>query len=157
MTYKVEATRVEQRTDFDKLILDVETKKSMLPRDAMASAGATLVELFGLARELNVNAEGIDLGPSLQDQALAADMALPIEDLDLTVRSYNCLKREGIHTVGELISRSEADLMDIRNFGSKSIDEVKAKLYSMGLQLKDSPAGFDPTQHANYGVESTDE
>jgi len=157
VTYKVEATRVEQRTDFDKLILDVETKKSMLPRDAMASAGATLVELFGLARELNVNAEGIDLGPSLQDQALAADMALPIEDLDLTVRSYNCLKREGIHTVGELISRSEADLMDIRNFGSKSIDEVKAKLYSMGLQLKDSPAGFDPTQHANYGVEATEE
>lgn len=157
VTYKVEATRVEQRTDFDKLILDVETKKSMLPRDAMASAGATLVELFGLARELNVNAEGIDLGPSLQDQALAADMALPIEDLDLTVRSYNCLKREGIHTVGELIARSEADLMDIRNFGSKSIDEVKAKLYSMGLQLKDSPAGFDPTQHANYGVEATEE
>jgi DNA-directed RNA polymerase subunit alpha len=157
VTYKVEATRVEQRTDFDKLILDVETKKSMLPRDAMASAGATLVELFGLARELNVNAEGIDLGPSLQDQALAADLALPIEDLDLTVRSYNCLKREGIHTVGELIVRSEADLMDIRNFGSKSIDEVKAKLHSMGMQLKDSPAGFDVTKHANYGAEPVDE
>ena len=156
VTYKVEATRVEQRTDFDKLILDVETKKSMLPRDAMASAGATLVELFGLARELNVNAEGIDLGPSLQDQALAADMALPIEDLDLTVRSYNCLKREGIHTVGELIARSEADLMDIRNFGSKSIDEVKAKLQSMGMQLKDSPVGFDPTKHANYGKHEDD-
>ena len=157
VTYKVEATRVEQRTDFDKLILDVETKKSMLPRDAMASAGTTLVELFGLARELNVNAEGIDLGPSLQDQALAADLALPIEDLDFTVRSYNCLKREGIHTVGELIARSEADLMDIRNFGSKSIDEVKAKLQSMGMQLKDSPAGFDLTKHANYGAEPVDE
>ncbi len=157
VTYKVEATRVEQRTDFDKLILDVETKKSMLPRDAMASAGTTLVELFGLARELNVNAEGIDLGPSLQDQALAADLALPIEDLDFTVRSYNCLKREGIHTVGELIARSEADLMDIRNFGSKSIDEVKAKLQSMGMQLKDSPAGFDLTKHANYGAETVDE
>ena len=154
VTYKVEATRVEQRTDFDKLILDVETKKSMLPRDAMASAGTTLVSLFGLARELNETAEGIDLGPSLQDQALAADLALPIEDLDLTVRSYNCLKREGIHTVGELIVRSEADLMDIRNFGSKSIDEVKAKLHSMGMQLKDSPAGFDVTKHANYGAES---
>jgi len=153
VTYKVEATRVEQRTDFDKLILDVETKKSIAPRDAMASAGATLVELFGLARELNVSAEGIDLGPSLQDQALAADLALPIEDLDLTVRSYNCLKREGIHTVGELISRSEADLMDIRNFGSKSIDEVIAKLHSMGMQLKDSPVGFDPTKHANYGLD----
>ncbi len=156
VTYKVEATRVEQRTDFDRLVLDVETKRSMKPSDAMASAGKTLVELFGLARELNANAEGIEMGPSIQDAALAADMALPIEDLDLTVRSYNCLKREGIHTVGELLSRSEADLMDIRNFGSKSIDEVKAKLASMAMQLKDSPAGFDPTQHANYGKHEED-
>ncbi|TNC31746.1 DNA-directed RNA polymerase subunit alpha [Mumia zhuanghuii] len=145
VTYKVEATRVEQRTDFDKLIIDVETKRSILPRDAMASAGKTLVELFGLARELNVEAEGIDIGPSPVDEALAADLALPVEDLHLTVRSYNCLKREGIHTVGELISRSEQDLLDIRNFGSKSIDEVKAKLAEMGLGLKDSPAGFDPS------------
>ncbi len=145
VTYKVEATRVEQRTDFDRLVVDVETKKSMLPRDAMASAGKTLVELFGLARELNVEAEGIDMGPSPTDAALAADLALPIEELDLTVRSYNCLKREGIHTVGELVSRSEADLLDIRNFGAKSIDEVKAKLVGMGLALKDSPPGFDPS------------
>jgi DNA-directed RNA polymerase subunit alpha len=156
VTYKVEATRVEQRTDFDRLVLDVETKRSIKPGDAMASAGKTLVELFGLARELNVNAEGIEMGPSMQDAALAADMALPIEDLDLTVRSYNCLKREGIHTVGELLSRSEADLMDIRNFGSKSIDEVKAKLQSMAMQLKDSPVGFDPTKHANYGKHEDD-
>src|SRR6476469_4771086 len=145
VTYKVEATRVEQRTDFDKLIVDVETKRSMLPRDAMASAGKTLVELFGLARELNVEAEGIDMGPSPTDAALAADLALPVEDLELTVRSYNCLKREGIHTVGELVGRSEADLLDIRNFGAKSIDEVKAKLVGMGLALKDSPPGFDPS------------
>ena len=155
VTYKVEATRVEQRTDFDRLILDVETKSSMAPRDAMASAGKTLVELFGLAHELNYAAEGIDLGPSVQDAALAADLALPIEDLDLTVRSYNCLKREGIHTVGELLARSEADLLDIRNFGSKSIDEVKAKIASMGLQLKDSPVGFDPTKHQNYGIDES--
>ena len=157
VTYKVEATRVEQRTDFDRLVIDVETKRSIKPADAMASAGKTLVELFGLARELNTNAEGIEMGPSIQDAALAADMALPIEDLDLTVRSYNCLKREGIHTVGELLSHSEADLMDIRNFGSKSIDEVKAKLQSMGMQLKDSPVGFDPTKHANYGSAVDDE
>ena len=79
---------------------------------------------------------------------------MPIEDLDLSVRSYNCLKREGIHTVGELISRSEQDLLDIRNFGAKSIDEVKAKLVSMGLALKDSPPGFDPsTAVDNYGAD----
>jgi len=157
VTYKVEATRVEQRTDFDKLIVEVETKNSMAPRDAMASAGKTLVELFGLARELNVEAEGIDMGPSPTDAALAADLALPIEDLDLTVRSYNCLKREGIHSVGELVGRSEADLLDIRNFGAKSIDEVKAKLVGMGLQLKDSPPGFDPSAIVDRYDDDVDE
>ncbi|NKE09557.1 MULTISPECIES: DNA-directed RNA polymerase subunit alpha [Kocuria] len=143
VTFRVEATRVEQRTDFDRLILDVETKEAISPRDAVASAGTTLVELFGLARELNAEAEGIEIGPSPTDAAMAADMALPIEDLELTVRSYNCLKREGIHTVGELVTRSEADLMDIRNFGAKSIDEVKVKLVELGLALKDSPPGFE--------------
>jgi DNA-directed RNA polymerase subunit alpha len=71
------------------------------------------------------------------------------------VRSYNCLKREGIHTVGELISRSEQDLLDIRNFGAKSIDEVKAKLVEMGLSLKDSAPGFDP--HAALAAYGDDE
>jgi DNA-directed RNA polymerase subunit alpha len=145
VTYKVEATRVEQRTDFDKLILDVETKPGRSPRDAMASAGSTLVELFGLARELNEFAEGIEIGPSPTSVHEAEQLSIPIESLDLTVRSYNCLKREGVHTVGELLTRSEADLMDIRNFGSKSIDEVKAKLNSMGLALKDSPIGWTPS------------
>jgi DNA-directed RNA polymerase subunit alpha len=145
VTYKVEATRVEQRTDFDRLVVDVETKSSITPRTALASAGHTLVELFGLARELDENAEGVEIGPSPTDAQLMADLALPVEELDLTVRSYNCLKREGVHSVGELVSRSEADLMDIRNFGQKSIDEVKGKLAGLGLALKDSPPGFDPT------------
>lgn len=145
VSYKVEATRVEQRTDFDKLILDVETKSCMLPRDAVASAGSTLVELFGLAREMNLDAEGIDIGPSPTDAFVAEQLSTPIEQLDMTVRSYNCLKREGIHTVGELITRSEADLLDIRNFGAKSIDEIKLKLHGLGLALKDSPPGFDPS------------
>ena len=156
VTYKVEATRVEQRTDFDRLVIDVETKQSMAPRDAVASAGKTLVELFGLARELNVDAEGIDIGPSPADAFVAEQLSTPIESLDLTVRSYNCLKREGIHSVGELIGRSEADLLDIRNFGSKSIDEVKAKLVTLGLALKDSPPGFDPGA-AVYLVDDEDE
>ena len=157
VTYKVEATRVEQRTDFDKLVLDVETKPSMRPRDAVASAGSTLVELFGLARELNVEAEGIEIGPSPTDAFVAEQLSMPIEQLDMTVRSYNCLKREGIHTVGELITRSEADLLDIRNFGSKSIDEVKVKLAGLGLALKDSPPGFDPGAAVYFADEGDDE
>ncbi|MDR1118846.1 MAG: DNA-directed RNA polymerase subunit alpha [Bifidobacteriaceae bacterium] len=143
VAYKIEATRVEQRTDFDRLIVDVETKPATTPKSAMASAGKTLTELFGLARELNPEAEGIEIGPSPTDASLAADLALLVEDLDLTIRSYNCLKREGIHTVGELVARSEADLLDIRNFGIKSINEVKEKLSSLGLSLKDSPLEFD--------------
>src|SRR6187402_1891566 len=150
VTYKVEATRVEQRTDFDRLVLDVESKPSIRPRDAIASAGKTLVELFGLARELNVEAEGIEIGPSPAEADHIAAFALPIDDLDLTVRSYNCLKREGVHTVGELVARTESDLLDIRNFGQKSIDEVKVKLHSLGLALKDSPATFDPSSVAGY-------
>ncbi|MCL1840287.1 MAG: DNA-directed RNA polymerase subunit alpha [Propionibacteriaceae bacterium] len=157
VSYKVEATRVETRTDFDRLIIDVETKPAISPRDAVASAGRTLVELFGLARELNVNAEGIEIGLSPIDEQLAADLALPIEKLSLTVRSYNCLKREGIHTIGELVSRSEQDLLDIRNFGSKSIDEVKAKLAELGMGLKDDGAlGFDPVAAADAYDEMDD-
>ena len=156
VTYAVEATRVEQRTDFDRLVVDVETKTSITPRDAVASAGHTLVELFGLFRELNEEAEGIDIGPSPAEVADIAAFSMPIEDLDLTVRSYNCLKREGIHTVGELVGRSEADLLDIRNFGSKSIDEVKVKLAGLGLALKDSPPGFDlPTARSSPTATTT--
>jgi len=158
VTYNVEATRVEQRTDFDRLVVDVETKSSITPRDAVASAGHTLVELFGLFRELNDEAEGIDVGPSPAEVADIAAFSMPIEDLDLTVRSYNCLKREGIHTVGELVGRSEADLLDIRNFGSKSIDEVKVKLAGLGLSLKDSPPGFAlPSSVESYGDEYSDD
>ncbi len=162
VTYKVEATRVEQRTDFDRLIVDVETKAAIAPRDAVASAGRTLVELFGLARELNVDAEGIEIGPSPVDEQLAADLALPVEELKLTMRSYNCLKREGIHTVSELVSRSEQDLLDIRTFGSKSIEEVKLRLHEMGLSLKDSAPGFDPiaalnNYDADFGDEDVDQ
>ncbi len=160
VTYRVEATRVEQRTDFDKLIVDVETKPSMEPHTALASAGSTLLELFSLLRELDESAEGIDIGPSPTDAALMDVLGKQIEELDLTVRSYNCLKREGIHQVGELIGRSEADLLDIRNFGAKSIDEVKVKLAGMGLALKDSPPGFDPRDvvdtFSDEGYDATD-
>ncbi len=144
VSYRVDATRAGERTDFDKLVLDVETKNSILPRDAVASAGRTLTELFGLARELNVEAEGIEIGPPAPVEAvLSNELSMPIEDLDLSVRSYNCLKREGINTVSELVALSETQLMNIRNFGQKSVDEVRDKLVSLGLSLKDSVPGFD--------------
>ena len=143
MSYKVEATRVEQRTDFDKLILDVETKPAISPRDAVASAGSTLVELFGLCRELNAQAEGVEVGPAPVAEETNPEMAVPIEDLNLTQRSYNCLKRAGIHTIGELVSHTEQDLLDIRNFGMTPIADVTEQLQPPGLRLPSSPMAFD--------------
>jgi DNA-directed RNA polymerase subunit alpha len=143
VSYRVEATRAGEFTNFDKLVVDVETKPSVTPRDAVASAGSTLVELFGLAKELNNEAEGIEIGPAPVEVAASNELSTPIEDLDLTVRSYNCLKREGINTVSELIALSEDQLMNIRNFGSKSVDEVREKLASLGLRFKDAVPGFD--------------
>ena len=147
VTYRVEATRAGERTDFDRLVVDVETKPSIAPRDAVASAGRTLVELFGLARDLNVEAEGIEIGPAPVELTMSNEMSTPIESLDLSVRSYNCLKREGINTVSELVALSEHQLMNIRNFGQKSVDEVRDKLVELGLSLKDSMPGFDGTAY----------
>ena len=134
VTYEVEPTRVEQMTNYDRLILDVETDGSMTPSDALSAAGSTLVNLFTLFSDLG-EGPGLDLGPEQGEDEVSGVLAQPIEDMDLTVRSYNCLKREGVTTVGELIQKSEDDLLEIRNFGQKSIDEVKAKLEDMGLGL----------------------
>jgi DNA-directed RNA polymerase subunit alpha len=136
VTYAVENTRVEQMTDRDRLILDVETDGSITPREAVASAGSTLSELVNLFGDL-AESQGLQVGPAQQDTELTGDLALTVEDLNLSVRSYNCLKREGINTVGDLVQKSEAELMDIRNFGQKSIDEVKAKLDELGLSLRE--------------------
>jgi DNA-directed RNA polymerase subunit alpha len=135
VSYSVENTRVEQMTDRDRLILDVETNGSIAPREALASAGSTLLELVSLFSEL-AEAQGLAVGPAQDDTQLSGDLAITIEELNLSVRSYNCLKREGVNTVGDLIQKTEAELMDIRNFGQKSIDEVKGKLEELGLGLK---------------------
>jgi DNA-directed RNA polymerase subunit alpha len=150
VTYRVEATRAGERTDFDRLVVDVETKPAITPRDAIASAGSTLVELFGLARELNSAAEGVEIGPAPVDAVLSTELSIPIEDMDLSVRSYNCLKREGINNVSELVALSETQLMNIRNFGQKSVYEVRDKLIEMGLSLKDAVPGFDSAQFYSY-------
>jgi DNA-directed RNA polymerase subunit alpha len=136
VTYEVEPTRVEQMTNYDRLILDVETDGSMPPRDALASAGSTLVELLQLFAGMGEGASGLVLGPEPGEEQASGVLAQPIEDMDFTVRSYNCLKREGVATVGDLVQKTEEDLLEIRNFGQKSIDEVKAKLEEMGLGLR---------------------
>jgi DNA-directed RNA polymerase subunit alpha len=136
VTYEVEPTRVEQMTNYDRLILDVETNGAIAPAEALSSAGSTLVELFQLFSGLGEGAGGLVLGPEPGEDESSGVMAMPIEDMDLTVRSYNCLKREGVATVGDLVQKSEEDLLEIRNFGQKSIDEVKAKLEDMGLGLR---------------------
>lgn len=151
VSYKVEATRVEQRTDFDRLVIDVETKNCTTPRDAFASAGKTLVELFGLAADLNLEAEGIELGEAPVQETQSSDLQRPITILNLPARSQNCLQREGIETIGQLILRSEADLLDIRNFGAKSIEDVKDELAKYDLRLKDSPAGMMSGYDDSYG------
>jgi DNA-directed RNA polymerase subunit alpha len=135
VSYAVENTRVEQMTDRDRLILDVETDGSITPREAVASAGGTMQELVTLFSEL-AEASSVTIGPA-EDDSVPGDYAITIEELNLSVRSYNCLKREGINAVGDLVQKSEAELMDIRNFGQKSIDEVKAKLEELGLGLRE--------------------
>ncbi len=136
VSFSVENTRVEQMTDRDKLIMDVVTDGSVSPREAVASAGVTLGELVGLFSELS-EAPGLSLGPAEGEEAPQGELALPIEELSLSVRSYNCLKREGVNTVGDLVQRTEQELLDIRNFGQKSIDEVTSKLDEMGLVLRE--------------------
>ena len=147
VTYRVEATRAGERTDFDKLVVDVETKASIVPRDAVASAGGTLVELFGLARELNVEAEGIEMGPRYEAVVTGEGLDIRIEELDLTVRSFNCLKREGINTLAQLVNLTEHQLINIRNFGQKSVDEVLEKLAERDLKLKDGVPGADSAHY----------
>jgi len=135
-TYVVENTRVGQRTDYDKLTLEVETDGSVDPSDAVARAGRIIDEhmmLFVDQASTDMSDDGIfaaavDEGESVLDT--------PIEELDLSVRSYNCLKRQGVNTIGQLNECSENDLLNIRNFGAKSIEEVKDKLQQMGLGLK---------------------
>ena len=139
-TMHVTNTRVEQRTDFDKLVLEVETDGSITPTEAVLQAVNIVNQYMGAFMALSESdgeedAEVVSIfAPEGQESNVELDKQ--IEDLDLSVRSYNCLKRAGIHSVRQLVEYSENDLLNIRNFGAKSIEEVKDKLISMGLNLK---------------------
>lgn len=141
VTFLVEPTQVEQSTEYDRLILDVETDGSISPRDALASAGATLRNLAELVASMADEPEGLELAESPSPALSSPDLELLIEDLDLSERPRNCLKRGMINTIGELLSKSEDDLLALTNFGQKSLDEVKQKLDERGLSLRPSGRG----------------
>ncbi len=136
VTFSVEPTRVEQSTEFDRLILDIETDGSITAREALASAGATLQSLVGLVADMSDEPQGLELGEVSITHAGSPDLDLLIEDLDLSERPRNCLKRAQVNTVGELLLKSEDDLLAVTNFGQKSLDEVIQKLDERGLSLK---------------------
>ncbi|HMD47316.1 MAG TPA: DNA-directed RNA polymerase subunit alpha [Acidimicrobiales bacterium] len=136
VTFDIEPVRVEQSTDFDRLVLDIETDGSISPREALASAGDTLRALVGLVADLEESPQGLELGETGSTSGGSPDLDLRIEELDLSERPRNCLKRAQINTIGELVDRTVDDLLGITNFGQKSLDEVIQRLDERGLSLR---------------------
>lgn len=134
----VEDTRVGQRTDYDRLVLEVETNGSITPTQAVVNAAEIIKQHMDAFRSLQDDNEETTQESIFAPEGPSKNFELDkqVEDLDLSVRSYNCLKRAGIHSVRQLVEYSENDLLNIRNFGAKSIEEVKDKLQAMGLSLK---------------------
>jgi DNA-directed RNA polymerase subunit alpha len=135
VAFSVEPTRVEQATNYDKLTLEIETDGSISPRDALASAGDTLRNLVALVADLTDEPRGLELG-EVAPSTVSPDLDLPIEELELSERPRNCLKRARVDTIGQLVQKTEDDLLAITNFGSKSLDEVMQKLDERGLSLR---------------------
>ena len=138
VSFSVGTTRVAQTTDYDRLVLDVETDGSITPREALASAGATLGTLIQLIEELSKSPQGLKLGPSEAAPSASADdyAELAVEDLELSERPVNCLKRAHINTLGDLLKASKGDLLAMANFGDKSLEEVVEMLDERGLALR---------------------
>jgi DNA-directed RNA polymerase subunit alpha len=138
VSYEVEAARVGQRTDYDKLTLDVTTDGSVSPRDSIAEAAEILIRQLAIFTDID-KIEGFGETAEAEAEAPQAHGMenFPIEELELGVRSYNCLKRVGIETIGDLVSKTESELAAIPNFGKKSIEEVRETLQAHGLTLRD--------------------
>jgi len=133
--YTVEKTRVEDSGDYDKLIMEIWTNGSINPKDAIGMASKMLINHLETIVELSTTEIEENFMVERKSEEKNRNLEKPIEDLDLSVRSYNCLKRAGIHTLGELIEKSEEDMMKVRNLGKKSLKEVKQKLEEMNLSL----------------------
>lgn len=134
----VENTRVGQSTDFDKLTLDVWTNGTLIPDEAVSLAAKVLSEHLKLFIDLSENAKNAEVMIEKEDDEKEKVLEMSIDELELSVRSYNCLKRAGINTVEELTNRTSEDMMKVRNLGRKSLEEVLAKLKELGLQLNSS-------------------
>ena len=134
--FEVEPTRVAQSTNYDRLVLDIETDGSISPRDALASAAATLRSLVDLIATLSEEPQSLELSEPIGANVGVPDLDLPIEDLDLSERPRNCLKRAQVNTIGELLLKNIDDLLNITNFGQKSLDEIIQKLDERGLSLR---------------------
>ncbi len=136
VAYQVENTQVGDITNFDRLVLDVETNGALTPSEAVSSSGKTLAELMTLFADMGEGV-GLELGEVQTESSSSPDLDLPIEALDLSERPRNCLRRAQVKTVGELVQRTADDLLNITNFGQKSLEEVTAKLDELGLSLAD--------------------
>lgn len=131
-------TRVGQITDFDKLTLDVYTNGTLAPDEAVSLAAKVMSEHLNLFIDLSENTRNVDVMVEKEDDEKEKVLEMSIDELELSVRSYNCLKRAGINTVEELCNRTSEDMMKVRNLGRKSLEEVLAKLKELGLQLNPS-------------------
>ncbi len=136
--FTVEDTRVGQVTDYDKLILEIWTDGSVSPSEGVSIGAKIMQEHLGLFVELNDSAEGMEIMVETEINQKEKALEMSIEELELSVRSFNCLKRAAINTVEELTHKSEEDMMKVRNLGKKSLDEVKNKLEELGLSLRES-------------------
>ena len=134
----VENTRVGQITDFDKLTLDVYTNGTLVPDEAVSLAAKVLSEHLSLFIDLSENAKTAEVMVEKEDDEKEKVLEMSIDELELSVRSYNCLKRAGINTVEELTNKTSEDMMKVRNLGRKSLEEVLSKLKELGLQLNPS-------------------
>ena len=137
VNYQVEDTRVGQMTDYDKLTLEVWSNGSIRPDDATSLAAKILSEHLSLFIQLTETADDVEIMVETEEDERDKVLEMVVEELDLSVRSYNCLKRAGINNVGELIQKTEDDMMKVRNLGKKSLQEVQNKLASLGLSLKE--------------------
>ena len=138
VSYHVENTRVGQKSDYDKLILEVWTNGSINPQEGISLAAKVLVEHLNLFIDLTEHVSNVEIMVEKEEDQKEKVLEMTIEELDLSVRSYNCLKRAGINTVEELANKSEDDMMKVRNLGKKSLEEVIQKLEELGLGLKPS-------------------